>query len=313
MSFTMDLAKTSRNLHGIDGLVFDHLMGREVGTFTMVKELGRGGMAVVFMAYQRTLKRHIAVKILPKKQLTHLAAQLFQQEAESAAILSHPNIVTIYEIGETPDFLYISMQLVRGRSLHEHIHMAKRHVLPSRRFLPLEWTIRMMTDVLNALHYAHRQDIVHRDVKPSNILIEGHTDRPIVSDFGLATMVRSTEPGRSSAVGSPAYMAPEQVLCAPVDGRTDVYGAGVMLFEAAVSKLPLPNYNTATELLKMKMALKEKLFQKKPSEMNPSLHEDMDEIVFKAVAHDPAKRYSTCAEFVADLERYRERHLETAT
>ena len=309
MSFTVDLARSSKNLHAVDTMNFDHLMGREVGTFTMVKEVGRGGMAVVFMAYQRTLKRHIAVKILPKTLLTPLGAQLFQQEAESAAILSHPNIVTVYEIGETRDFLYISMQLVQGRSLHEHILMARKYVLPSKRFLPLGWTLRVITDVLRGLDYAHGQEIVHRDVKPSNILIEEHTDRPIISDFGLATMIRNAELGRSSAVGSPAYMAPEQVLRGAVDGRTDVYAAGVMLFEATVSRLPLPDYSTATELLQMKLALKEKLFQKKPSQMNPMVHEEMDEIVFKAIAHDPRERYATCGEFITALDGYRERRL----
>jgi serine/threonine-protein kinase len=268
-------------------------------------------MAVVFMSYQRTLKRHIAVKILPKKQLTPLAAQLFQQEAESAAILSHPNIVTIYEIGETTDFLYISMQLVQGYSLHEHILRARKHVLPSKRFLPVEWTVRVVQDVLRGLDYAHQQNIVHRDVKPANILIEQHTDRPIISDFGLATMIRHTELGRCSAVGSPAYMAPEQVLQKQMDGRTDVYAAGVMLFEATVSKLPLPEYGTATELLQMKLELKEKLYQKKPSEMNPDLNEEMDDIVFKAIAHKPRDRYRSCAEFASALSAYGGHHVGT--
>jgi len=187
--------------------------------------------------------------------------------------------------------------------------MARKYLLPSKRFLPLGWTLRVITDVLRGLDYAHGQEIVHRDVKPSNILIEEHTDRPIISDFGLATMIRNAEIGRSSAVGSPAYMAPEQVLRGAVDGRTDVYAAGVMLFEATVSRLPLPDYSTATELLQMKLALKEKLFQKKPSQMNPMVHEEMDEIVFKAIAHDPRERYATCGEFITALDGYRERRL----
>jgi len=292
-------------------LNFDHLIGQEVGTSTLLKELARGGMAAIFIAYQRTLKRQIAVKILPKSLLTPLAAELFQQEAESAAILSHPNIVTIYEVGEVEGFLFITMQLVNGRSLFDYITMARKHVLPSKRILPLKATIKIITDVLDALDYAHSQDIIHRDIKPANILIEAHTKRPIVSDFGLATTTRGSEQDSSVITGTPTYMAPEQILNDPSDGRTDIYATGVMLFEMLVSRLPLPKYSTAMELLKMRLKLKERLFQKKPSEMNPILTREMDDIVFKATAHDPENRYATCREFLEAIKVYRDHHIKT--
>jgi len=295
----------------IKELNFDHLIGQEVGTSTLLKELARGGMAAIFIAYQRTLKRQIAVKILPKSLLTSLAAELFQQEAESAAILSHPNIVTIYEVGEVEDFLFITMQLVKGRSLFDYITMARKHVLPSKRILPLKATIKIITDVLDALDYAHSQDIIHRDIKPANILIEAHTKRPIVSDFGLATTTRGSEQDSSVITGTPTYMAPEQILNDPSDGRTDIYATGVMLFEMLVSRLPLPKYSTAMELLKMRLKLKERLFQKKPSEINPMLTREMDDIVFKAIAHDPENRYATCREFLEAIEVYRDHHIKT--
>ena len=295
----------------IKELNFDHLIGQEVGTSTLLKELARGGMAAIFIAYQRTLKRQIAVKILPKSLLTPLAAELFQQEAESAAILSHPNIVTIYEVGEVEGFLFITMQLVNGRSLFDYITMARKHVLPSKRILPLKATIKIITDVLDALDYAHSQDIIHRDIKPANILIEAHTKRPIVSDFGLATTTRGSEQDSSVITGTPTYMAPEQILNDPSDGRTDIYATGVMLFEMLVSRLPLPKYSTAMELLKMRLKLKERLFQKKPSEMNPILTREMDDIVFKATAHDPENRYPTCREFLEAIKVYRDHHIKT--
>ena len=295
----------------IKELNFDHLIGQEVGTSTLLKELARGGMAAIFIAYQRTLKRQIAVKILPKSLLTPLAAELFQQEAESAAILSHPNIVTIYEVGEVEGFLFITMQLVKGRSLFDYITMARKHVLPSKRILPLKATIKIITDVLDALDYAHSQDIIHRDIKPANILIEAHTKRPIVSDFGLATTTRGPEQDSSVITGTPTYMAPEQILNDPSDGRTDIYATGVMLFEMLVSRLPLPKYSTAMELLKMRLKLKERLFQKKPSEMNPILTREMDDIIFKAIAHDPENRYTTCREFLEAIEGYRDHHIKT--
>ncbi|MFH1293743.1 MAG: serine/threonine-protein kinase, partial [Pseudomonadota bacterium] len=269
------------------------------------------GMAAIFIAYQRTLKRQIAVKILPKSLLTSLAAELFQQEAESAAILSHPNIVTIYEVGDVEDFLFITMQLVKGRSLFDYITMARKHVLPSKRILPLKATIKIITDVLDALNYAHSQDIIHRDIKPANILIEAHTKRPIVSDFGLATTTRGTTQDSLMVSGTPTYMAPEQILNDPANGRTDIYATGVMLFEMLVSRLPLPKYSTAMELLKMRLKLKERLFQKKPSEMNPLLTREMDDIVFKAIAHDPENRYATCREFLEAIESYRDHHIKT--
>ena len=295
----------------IKELNFDHLIGQEVGTSTLLKELARGGMAAIFIAYQRTLKRQIAVKILPKSLLTPLAAELFQQEAESAAILSHPNIVTIYEVGEVEGFLFITMQLVKGRSLFDYITMARKHVLPSKRILPLKATIKIITDVLDALDYAHSQDIIHRDIKPANILIEAHTKRPIVSDFGLATTTRGPEQDSSVITGTPTYMSPEQILNDPAGGRTDIYATGVMLFEMLVSRLPLPKYSTAMELLKMRLKLKERLFQKKPSEMNPILTREMDEIIFKAIAHDPENRYATCREFLEAIEGYRDHHIKT--
>lgn len=295
----------------IKELNFDHLIGQEVGTSTLLKELARGGMAAIFIAYQRTLKRQIAVKILPKSLLTPLAAELFQQEAESAAILSHPNIVTIYEVGEVEGFLFITMQLVNGRSLFDYITMARKHVLPSKRILPLKATIKIITDVLDALDYAHSQDIIHRDIKPANILIEAHTKRPIVSDFGLATTTRGTAQDSLVVSGTPTYMAPEQILNDPADGRADIYATGVMLFEMLVSRLPIPKYSTAMDLLKMRLKLKERLFQKKPSEMNPMLTREMDDIVFKAIAHDPENRYATCREFVEAIEGYRDHHIKT--
>ncbi len=295
----------------IKELNFDHLIGQEVGTSTLLKELARGGMAAIFIAYQRTLKRQIAVKILPKSLLTPMAAELFQQEAESAAILSHPNIVTIYEVGEVEGFLFITMQLVNGRSLFDYITMARKHVLPSKRILPLKATIKIITDVLDALDYAHSQDIIHRDIKPANILIEAHTKRPIVSDFGLATTTRGSEQDSSVITGTPTYMAPEQILNDPSDGRTDIYATGVMLFEMLISRLPLPKYSTAMELLKMRLKLKERLFQKKPSEMNPILNREMDDIVFKAIAHDPENRYATCREFLEAMKVYRDHHIKT--
>jgi len=296
-------------MSSLNGLTFDHLVGREIGTSVLLKELARGGMSVIFIAYQRTLKRQIAVKILPREFLTHSAAELFRQEAESVAILSHPNIVPVYEVGETEDFLFFTMQLIMGLPLSHILRRTRRHLLPSRRFIPPGQTARILSSVLDALDYAHRQHIIHRDIKPANILIETHTKRPIITDFGIARLLRGPSVDTPRIVGTPLYMSPEQILGGPVDARADIYSVGVMLFEMLATDLPLPPYGTATDLLKLKIGLKDQMFQKRPSELNPSLNPEMDRIVSKALAYEKEQRYASCREFIDDLDRYRDRYL----
>ncbi|MDY6791844.1 MAG: serine/threonine-protein kinase [Thermodesulfobacteriota bacterium] len=290
-------------------LKVDHLIGRQLGTSTIIKELARGGMAVVFIAYQRSLKRQIAVKILPKSLLTQKTADLFRQEAESAAILSHPNILQIYEVGETDEFLFFTMQLIQGLSVAKSLAMAKKNILPSKRLLPLDTTIRIISQVLDALNYAHTQEIIHRDIKPANILIEKHTQRAMITDFGVAKVLRGENEKHPMLLGTPTYMAPEQVLRTQMDSRIDIYAVGTMLFQMLVSELPLPKHKSKAELLKQKALNKNGIFQKKPSELNPGLNRDMDIIVQKATAFDPDERYAVCRDFINDLEEYRRKYL----
>jgi serine/threonine-protein kinase len=292
-------------------LNFDHLIGKEVGTVTILKELARGGDAVVFIGFQRTLKRQIALKVLPKLLLTPETAERFQQEAETVAILSHPNIVQIYEVGETPDFLFFAMQLVQGRSLAEYLNAARRHVLPSKRTLPIKATTDILIKVLDALDYAHSQKLVHRDIKPGNILVETHSKRPIVVDFGIAKLSHDPENKEGIIQGTPVYMPPEQILNQAIDARSDIYATGVMMFEMLVSNLPFPAWSSARELLGMKLEMKDDLFQRRPSEINPMVHPELEKIVLKAVSFDPEKRYATCREFLNSLVTYRERHIKT--
>jgi serine/threonine-protein kinase len=293
----------------IKELNLDYLVGQEVGTATILKELARGGSAIVFIAFQRTLKRQIAVKILPKALLTAETAERFQMEAESAAILSHPNIIQIYEVGATDDFLFFAMQLVQGKSLADYLKAARKHVLPSRRVLPVKTTVDIMRKVLDALDYAHHQNIIHRDIKPGNILFETHSKRPIVLDFGIAKTLRGQDEDSAVIQGTPVYMAPEQILNEGIDGRTDIYAAGVMLFEMLVSKLPMPPWDSARGLLQMKLDRKDQLFLRKPSELNEAIHPDLDEIVQKAVSFYPENRFSDCREFLERLEEYKAEYL----
>jgi len=292
----------------IDDVQLDHLIGMEVGTSTILKELARGGSAAVFVAFQRTLKRQIAIKILPKSLLTPETAERFQIEAESAAILSHPNIIPIYEVGETGDFLFIAMQLIQGQSLAQHIKAAKKNVLPSRRYLPAGTTVTIMAQVLDGLDYAHHQDIIHRDIKPGNILIESRSKRPIILDFGIARVSRGLDNESSSIQGTPIYMPPEQIRNETADQRADIYASGMMLFEMLVSNLPLPRIDPV-ELLLLKLEQKDHLFKTKPSAMNLRVHPDMDRIVLKAISFDPGDRFASCAEFRQALLDFQNRHL----
>ncbi|MBW2606302.1 MAG: serine/threonine protein kinase [Deltaproteobacteria bacterium] len=288
----------------------DHLIGRQLGTSTIIKELARGGMAIVFIAYQRTLKRQIAVKILPKSLLTQKTADLFRQEAESAAILSHPNIIQIYEVGETEEFLFFTMQLIQGLSVAKSLAMAKKNILPSKRILPLDTTFRIIIQVLDALDYAHTQEIIHRDIKPANILIEKHTKRAMITDFGVAKVLRGEDAKHPMLLGTPTYMAPEQVLSTKMDNRIDIYAAGTMLFQMLVPELPLPKHKSKADLLKQKALNKKGIFQKKPSELNPKLNQDMDIIVQKATAFDPDQRYAICLDFINDLKEYQRKYMQ---
>jgi eukaryotic-like serine/threonine-protein kinase len=299
-------------MQSIKDLDVSHLVGREVGSSTILRELARGGMAIVFIAYQRTLKRRIAVKVLPKTHLTPKTAVLFQQEAEAAAILSHPNIIQIYEVGEVDEFIFFTMQLVQGKPLTYLLQMAARQVLPSKRVLPLDFTIRTVVQVLDALDYAHRQDIIHRDIKPDNVMIESHTQRPIITDFGLAKALCEPDEEHSVRRGTPLYMAPEQIKGEATDGRSDIYAAGTMLFQMLVPALPLPRFDSHAALLRYKLSNKNGFFLKSPSDLNPFLPREMDAVVRRAMAYDSADRFDDCREFREQLECCLQKSLKRA-
>lgn len=288
----------------IGKLNLDHLVGRQVGTSVLLKKLGHGAMSAVFVAFQKSLKRQIAVKILPKSLLTEKTAAFFQQEAESAAILAHPHIIPVYEVGETNDFLYFTMQLVKGNELSYAIRLAQKNIVPSKRFLPLKTIVSLTLKVLDGLAHAHENDIVHRDIKPDNIMIESHSKRPLITDFGVARVSRTTGKSDRLLLGTPMYMAPEQILSGSVDGRADMYSAGVTMLEMLMSRLPYPPYQTAMDLLKLKLSLKDRIFQLRPSQVHPMANRSLDEILFKALAFDRERRYASCREFASELERF---------
>jgi len=296
-------------LASLSNMNLNHLIGKKVGSSTLLAEIARGSMGAVFVGYQSSLKRQIAVKILPKSIMTPQTARSFQQEAELAAILSHPNIIPVYEVGDAGDLLFLAMQLVKGKPLSYYIKRLHKNVLPSKRALPLNITLKIIISVLNALDYAHSQSIIHRDIKPENLLIEGYKNRPIIVDFGLAQVSQKPDETKTMISGTPKYMAPEQILNSEVDGRADIYATATMLFEMLTPESLFSDFKSIQDLLSRKINQKDGLFAKKPSEMNPGLNKEMDTIISIALSFDPETRYATCREFRDQLERYSAQYL----
>lgn len=293
---------------GLPRISLDHLTGAALGSCRLVKELGRGSMGVVFLGYQTTLKRPVAVKVLPKELIVDpIASVRFRQEAETAAILTHPNIVPIYEVGETEDLYFMVMQLVKGISLSQMMERVRKHPVPSRRLFPLSEGIRILLQVLDALAYAHEEEVVHRDIKPANILVESKTGRVLISDFGIARELRGEDLDQGRALGTPLYMAPEQALGQEVDGRADIYAVGVILFEMAVPALPLYP-EPVDKLRKRKISEPLGMFSKRPLQCHNRVDEELDSIIVKAISLRPEDRFQSCKEFAAALKSYAARH-----
>jgi len=303
-------AAGDRKKEHIQTIDMDIFLGRQVGTCTIVKELGRGSMGIVYVAYQRSLKRPVAVKILPKIVVKNLiSARLFQQEAETVAILNHPNIIPVYEVGETEDFYFLTMQLVQGMALSDMLDKARRHVVPHRRVIPLEETFRLIIQVLDALDYAHEEGIIHRDIKPANILVEQRTRMAMISDFGIAKVSRGEDLNVGMMVGTPYYMAPEQARGEELDGRADMYAVGSMLFEMVAGVLPFRD-EKVMDLVRRKAKDPDNVFVRWPSEINPNVHPELEKIIIRAVMANPDSRFSTGREFIAALEDFREHYMK---
>jgi Tol biopolymer transport system component/tRNA A-37 threonylcarbamoyl transferase component Bud32 len=268
------------------------MIGKRLGQYEIIEEIGRGGMAVVYKAWQPALERHVALKVLPdyfRHDPEFLAR--FQREARAAAGLSHPNIIAIHDVGEQDGVHYIAMEWVDGGSLGTRLTAGA---------LSLEQTQRVLAQTADALDCAHRHGLIHRDIKPGNILFTSD-GRVKVADFGIAHAAGGTQLTRSGVIlGTPEYMAPEQAQGMPVDHRLDLYALGVVLYQMLTGRVPFRGTTPHA-------ALHAVIYDSPPPPraLNPELPAAVETVVLKALAKQPQDRFQTGASMVEAFQRAR--------
>jgi basic membrane protein A len=269
----------------------EDLTGKQLGPYQIVAPLGEGGMAAVFRAYQPGMERYVALKILPR----HFAddpefAARFQREARILAQLQHPHILPVFDYGQVEGYSFIVMPFVPSGTLTDSMQGQP---------LPLPRIRQVISQVGDALSYAHGRGLVHRDVKPSNVLID-ESGNCLLTDFGLARMVEASVNLTSigTIMGTPAYMSPEQGSGSKIDSRSDIYSLGIILYEMATGRVP---YRAETPVAVVFMHTSAPL--PLPRSVNPDLPEAVERVILKALARNPDDRYQTAEDLVAALKR----------
>jgi serine/threonine protein kinase len=261
------------------------LTGTAWGRFQIIEERGRGGMAVVYKAYDGVLQRTVALKVLlPLLAANNEFTQRFRREAITAANLKHPNIVVIYDVGSHEKFQYIVMEYLDGPTLQQDIRQ--------KGALAFDRVVRILGQLADALDYAHQQGLVHRDIKPANVMI-GPQDHVTLTDFGLVKAARGAKiTGEGAAIGTLKYMSPEQAVGKHLDFRSDIYSLGVVVYEMLVAEPPFTGttpYQTLHELI----------YEPPPSlvQRNPQVSPEVERAVLKALAKEPDRRFQTASDF----------------
>ena len=266
----------------------------ELGDYELLEEVGRGGQGVVFRARQKSLNRIVALKVISLGQwASKVHLRRFRLEAEAAAKLEHPGIVPIHEVGERDGSCYFSMKLVEGGQLDE---VVRRTPMPIRRAAEL------IANVARTVHYAHEHGILHRDIKPGNLLLDAKGE-PHLTDFGLARLVESESSVTQTldVLGTPSYMAPEQAVGnnAAISSVTDVYGLGAVLYQLLTGQPPFAG-GTTYETIKLLLDTE----PRQPRLLNPKIDRDLSTICLKCLEKDPKRRYSSALALAEDLERW---------
>jgi len=265
------------------------------GRYQIVSELGRGSMGVVYQGFDPIIGRTVAIKTMLTEGFAPAEFEeykaRFQREAQSAGILAHPNIVTVYDFGEDSGVLYLAMEFLEGKSLQA--------LVEEQTILPVETIIPMYEQVCSALDHAHRHRIVHRDIKPANIMIL-ESGLVKVTDFGIAKMMSMGMTQAGQILGTPNYMSPEQVKGRSVDGRSDIFSLGVILYELVTGEKPFGGQNITTVIYKI---INENPIS--PRELDATIPVGLSYVIQKALAKSQDERYQTCRELAEDLRNYR--------
>ncbi len=266
-----------------------------LGRYEIVGELGQGAMGVVYKASDPLIDRIVAIKTitlsLAQEEREEYEAR-FYQEAKAAGRLSHPNIVTIYDVGRSGDIAYIAMEFLQGREL--------RDILNDEKLLPVDQVLDIVAQVAMGLAYAHEHGIIHRDIKPSNIMV-GRDNQVKITDFGIARMASAAVRTQTGMVlGSPKYMSPEQVMGKLTDQRSDIFSLGVMLYEMLTGKPAFMGENVNAIMYQTLNAIPQP-----PSSLNSAVPDMLNFIVAKALAKDLEHRYQNARDLANDLRACR--------
>jgi len=265
-----------------------------LGRYEVIGELGRGAMGVVYKGEDPKIHRTVAIKTVNLSEFDAESLEevkdRFFREAESAGLLTHPNIVTIYDCGEEHDLAYIAMEYLDGEDLEKYTE--PEELLPIRDILDIG------ARVAEALDYAHSKDIVHRDIKPANIMRLKGTNNIKVTDFGIARITSSSKTKTGIVLGTPSYMSPEQVSGKKVDGRSDIFSLGVVLFEMLTGQKPFTGEDITSLMFKL---AKEK--HPSPREINKRIPPVVEKIIDKALEKDLNKRYQTAGQMAVHLRQ----------
>src|SRR5438477_9056211 len=260
------------------------------GRYRIIRKLGAGGMANVYLAEDQELGRRVAIKILDDRHAADDSfIERFRREAKNAASLSHPNIVSIYDRGEAEGTYYIAMEYLSGRSLKE--------LIVGRGPTPMRIALDYARQILAALGFAHRHGIVHRDIKPHNVVVDAD-GRLKVTDFGIARSGASQMTEAGSIIGTAQYLSPEQARGAAVDQRSDIYSVGIVLYEMLTGTVPFTGETPLEIAMKHLSATPEP-----PSVKRSDVPRELDLVVLRALAKDPEDRYASAADMEADLAR----------